>query len=111
MVPPDPRDERRIGFVSVDALGAQPEGTDRGEVTQSRADFEHDVVGDFLAEYAAGRTPHPCLRCNESVKFAALLERALALGFDAVATGHYARLEPGSHGVELHRAVDAGRSR
>ena len=71
--------------------------------------FEHDVVEDFLAEYAAGRTPHPCLRCNESVKFAALLERALALGFDAVATGHYARLAPGPDGVELHRAVDAAK--
>ena len=44
------------------------------------------------AEYAAGRTPNPCLRCNEKIKFAAVLDRALALGFDAVATGHYAQL-------------------
>ena len=54
--------------------------------------FAADVVADFVAEYAAGRTPNPCLRCNEKIKFAAVLDRALALGFDAVCTGHYARL-------------------
>jgi tRNA-specific 2-thiouridylase len=69
--------------------------------------FHHDVVEDFVAEYAEGRTPNPCLRCNEKVKFSAVLERALALGFDAVATGHYARLARGADGdVELHRAAD-----
>ena len=50
--------------------------------------FRQDVIDDFVAEYAAGRTPNPCLRCNEKVKFAAVLDRALALGFDAVVTGH-----------------------
>ena len=49
-------------------------------------------MDDFVAEYAAGRTPNPCLRCNEKIKFAAVLDRALALGFDAVCTGHYARI-------------------
>jgi tRNA-specific 2-thiouridylase len=68
--------------------------------------FHADVVQDFVDEYAAGRTPNPCLRCNEKIKFAAVLERALALGFDAVCTGHYARLVDGPHGRELHRAVD-----
>jgi tRNA-specific 2-thiouridylase len=68
--------------------------------------FREDVVDDFLAEYAAGRTPNPCLRCNERIKFAAVLERALALGFDAVCTGHYAQLVDGPNGRELHRAVD-----
>ncbi|MVA76000.1 tRNA 2-thiouridine(34) synthase MnmA [Auraticoccus sp. F435] len=68
--------------------------------------FAADVVDDFVAEYAAGRTPNPCLRCNEKIKFSAVLERGLALGFDRVATGHYARLLPGPDGVELHRAVD-----
>ncbi len=72
--------------------------------------FEHDVVEDFVAEYAAGRTPNPCVRCNERIKFSALLDKALALDFDAVCTGHYARLVEGHHdGVrapELHRAVD-----
>jgi len=72
--------------------------------------FHEDVVEDFLDEYAAGRTPNPCLRCNEQIKFAAVLDRALALGFDAVATGHYAELRTGADGqVELHRAVDAGK--
>ena len=46
--------------------------------------FHEDVVEDFMDEYAAGRTPNPCLRCNEKIKFAAVLDRALALGFDAV---------------------------
>ncbi len=55
-----------------------------------RASSSDDVVDDFVAEYAAGRTPNPCLRCNERIKFAAVLDRALALGFDAVCTGHYA---------------------
>ena len=55
--------------------------------------FARDVVDDFVAEYAAGRTPNPCLRCNEKIKFAAVLDRALALGFDAVCTGHHARLD------------------
>jgi len=67
--------------------------------------FKADVVDDFVAEYSAGRTPNPCLRCNEKIKFAALLERGLALGFDAVCTGHYATIVtgPGGH-RELHRA-------
>jgi tRNA-specific 2-thiouridylase len=68
--------------------------------------FHADVVEDFVSEYAAGRTPNPCLRCNEKVKFSAVLERALALGFDAVATGHYARIVDTADGRELHRAVD-----
>ena len=72
--------------------------------------FHADVVEDFMNEYAAGRTPNPCLRCNEKIKFAAVLDRALALGFDAVATGHYAILREGTDGlVEMHRSVDAGK--
>lgn len=66
--------------------------------------FKQDVVDDFVAEYEAGRTPNPCLRCNEKIKFEALLDKAIALGFDAVATGHYANLVQGAHGLELHRA-------
>ena len=64
--------------------------------------FRADVVDDFVAEYQAGRTPNPCLRCNEKIKFEAVLERGLALGFDAVGTGHYATMVDG----RLHRAVD-----
>jgi tRNA-specific 2-thiouridylase len=70
------------------------------------ARFRADVVEDFVAEYAAGRTPNPCLRCNEKVKFAAVLDKAVAMGFDAVCTGHYARIVDGPGGRELHRAVD-----
>lgn len=68
--------------------------------------FHADVVDDFVAEYAAGRTPNPCLRCNEKIKFAAVLDRAVALGFDAVVTGHHARL--GADGL-LRRSVDAAK--
>src|SRR5215510_3879956 len=70
--------------------------------------FHEDVVEDFVAEYAAGRTPNPCVRCNERIKFSALLDRALALGFDAVCTGHYARVETdaGTGERSLHRAAD-----
>lgn len=69
--------------------------------------FKEDVVDDFIAEYEAGRTPNPCMRCNEKIKFAALLERAVSLGFDAVVTGHYARVITNEDGNrELHRAAD-----
>jgi tRNA-specific 2-thiouridylase len=68
--------------------------------------FRADVIDDFVAEYEAGRTPNPCLRCNERIKFTAVLDRALALGFDAVVTGHYAQALDASDGRELHRAVD-----
>lgn len=68
--------------------------------------FKLDVVDDFIAEYQAGRTPNPCMRCNERIKFAALLEKAVALGFDAVATGHYANIVTDADGnKELHRAA------
>jgi len=78
--------------------------------------FAREVQGPFAAEYAAGRTPNPCVTCNERVKYAALLDRALTLGFDAIATGHHARLErdgapvtePGP-GVRLLRARDAAK--
>jgi tRNA-specific 2-thiouridylase len=71
--------------------------------------FAADVVSDFVAEYAAGRTPNPCVRCNEKIKFSAVLDRGVALGFDAIVTGHYARLIRTGNDVELHRAVDAGK--
>src|SRR4051812_40693845 len=72
--------------------------------------FATAVVDDFVAEYEAGRTPNPCLRCNESIKFSALLDKAVALGFDALCTGHYARVldvdGPDGPHRELHRAAD-----
>ena len=93
----DSRDARRVA----DLLGVPYYVWDLAER------FREEVVDDFLAEYAAGRTPNPCLRCNESIKFSAVLDRALALGFDAVCTGHYARLVDDGVGRQLHRAVDA----
>lgn len=67
--------------------------------------FRAEVVADFLHEYAAGRTPNPCLRCNQRIKFGVVLDQGLAAGFDAVATGHYARLVQRPGGVSLHRAA------
>lgn len=68
--------------------------------------FKEDVVDDFISEYEHGRTPNPCMRCNEKIKFAALLEKAVALGFDAVVTGHYAKVITDAEGNrELHRAA------
>jgi tRNA-specific 2-thiouridylase len=73
-------------------------------------DFEQLVVADFLGSYEAGRTPNPCVRCNEHIKFATLADRAEALGFDAVCTGHYARVGTGPDGsVELRRAREAAK--
>ncbi|MBV9847306.1 MAG: tRNA 2-thiouridine(34) synthase MnmA [Kutzneria sp.] len=71
--------------------------------------FTEEVIEDFVAEYAAGRTPNPCLRCNEKIKFEALLDKALALGFDAVCTGHYAQLSVVDGEPRLRRGVDEGK--
>ena len=68
--------------------------------------FHENVVEDFMSEYKAGRTPNPCLRCNEKIKFAAVLDRAKVMGFDGVVTGHYARTQESAAGKTLHRAVD-----
>lgn len=67
--------------------------------------FAQDVVQDFIDEYREGRTPNPCMRCNQHIKFDAVMERGLALGFDAIATGHYAAITEGPGGKELHRAA------
>lgn len=67
-----------------------------------RERFQAEVIDDFVREYAAGRTPNPCARCNEHVKFGPLLARARALGAERLVTGHYARIEAG----ELLRASD-----
>jgi tRNA-specific 2-thiouridylase len=65
--------------------------------------FQKNVVQDFINEYKAGRTPNPCIRCNEFVKFQTLKEKAKSMGFGAVVTGHYARVIS-SPKLELHRA-------
>lgn len=70
-------------------------------------DFTRDVVDDFVSEYAAGRTPNPCVRCNGNTKFRDLLKRGALLGCDAIATGHYARMGVGESGEPvLLRGVD-----
>lgn len=71
--------------------------------------FTEEVIETFVGEYAAGRTPNPCMTCNEKIKFEALLEKAMALGFDAVCTGHYARLANDSGVPELRRSRDEGK--
>ncbi len=93
----DSRDARRIA----DVLGIPFYIWDLSE------EFRRDVVDDFIAEYQAGRTPNPCIRCNESIKFSAVLNRARALCFDAICTGHYARIESNADGQRaLLRGVD-----
>jgi tRNA-specific 2-thiouridylase len=71
--------------------------------------FRAAVIEDFADSYAAGRTPIPCVRCNQRIKFQDLLEIAGDLGADALATGHYVRREVNGAGVELHSAADAER--
>lgn len=65
--------------------------------------FKADVIDDFVDSYAIGETPNPCLRCNEKIKFAALLRKGMALGFDAVATGHYATIDADGY---MRRSLD-----
>src|SRR5580692_1974249 len=74
---------------------------------QSR--FADKVIADFAAAYARGETPIPCVRCNEKVKFADLMQTARELGAEALATGHYVRRVEGVDGAELHAAADATR--
>ena len=71
--------------------------------------FRKEVIDDFAASYARGETPIPCVRCNEKVKFADLLNTARELGAVALATGHYVRRVEGADGAELHAAADATR--
>jgi tRNA-uridine 2-sulfurtransferase len=71
--------------------------------------FRKNVIEDFADAYARGETPIPCIRCNEKVKFADLMETARELGAEALATGHYVRRVEGPGGAELHAAQDATR--
>src|SRR6185503_3526060 len=69
-------------------------------------DFNRKVVDYFVAEYQRGRTPNPCLACNEHVKFRALLDRALAFEADLLATGHYGRVRECDGSYQLLRGID-----
>jgi len=71
--------------------------------------FRDSVIDRFADEYAKGRTPIPCISCNQSVKFTDLLGLARELGADCLATGHYVRRIVGAQGIELHRAADPAR--
>jgi tRNA-specific 2-thiouridylase len=78
-------------------------------VLDFEARFKAAVIEDFAQTYAEGRTPLPCVRCNQRIKFKDLLGIARDLGGAALATGHYVRRETGETGVELHQAADAWR--
>lgn len=71
--------------------------------------FTKDVIDDFVSEYARGRTPNPCVRCNGTTKFRDLLERGRSLGCDAIASGHYVRWEERDGVPRLRRGVDRGK--
>ena len=71
--------------------------------------FRESVIDRFADDYLAGRTPIPCVRCNQGVKFTDLLKLARELGADCLATGHYVRRVEGAGGAELHRAADPAR--
>jgi len=78
-------------------------------VIDESAAFSAAVIDDFVAEHRAGRTPNPCVRCNEKIKFGPLLAFADAVGAAVLATGHYARLLPADGGLRLARARDAAK--
>ncbi len=78
-------------------------------VLDYEARFKERVIEDFAASYARGETPIPCVRCNERVKFADLMDTARSLGAEALATGHYVRRIEGPDGAELHRPADSSR--
>jgi tRNA-uridine 2-sulfurtransferase len=78
-------------------------------VIDAEARFADAVIADFADSYASGETPVPCVRCNQTVKFADLTALARGLGADRLATGHYVRRLDGPAGPELHRAVDETR--
>ena len=68
--------------------------------------FAQKVIADFCLEYSLGRTPNPCIRCNQYIKFDALLRKTKELDYNFIATGHYARIEQSSNGYHLLKAVD-----
>jgi tRNA-specific 2-thiouridylase len=78
-------------------------------VVDLRADFGARVIGNFVAEYLAGRTPNPCVMCNREIKFDRLWSRARALDAEFVATGHYARILRDDSGYHLLRAADSSK--
>jgi len=93
----DTHDARRVA----DRLGIDHHVFNFGE------DFDRHVVAPYVADHAAGRTPNPCIECNRHIKFDRLMRRAASLGFEAVATGHHARIVPKPSGsMRVARGVD-----
>jgi tRNA-specific 2-thiouridylase len=78
-------------------------------VLNTQREFQSEVVDYFTSEYQLGRTPHPCIACNDKIKFSHLMERAAVLEADYVATGHYAQIERTPGGIVLKKAVDASK--
>ncbi len=78
-------------------------------VLNMEREFHDQVMDYFVAEYRRGRTPHPCIACNDKIKFSQLMARADALGAQYVATGHYSRIERGPAGATLRKGIDASR--
>jgi len=78
-------------------------------VLNVQREFETFVIDYFCAEYSKGRTPHPCIACNDKIKFKFLMTRAAVLEAQYVATGHYARIESTPQGLILKKGVDAGK--
>ena len=95
----DAEDARRVA----DLLGLQHHVFNFGDA------FDQRVVAPYVDDHAVGLTPNPCIECNRHIKFDKLMVRAEALGFDVVATGHHARLEPAGHGFRVRRGVDAAK--
>lgn len=95
----DVDDARRVA----DQLGIDHHVFNFGEI------FDETVVQPYVAGHAAGSTPNPCIECNRHVKFGALLDRAIRLGFDALATGHHARVVVGGDGPRLCRGRDTAK--
>ncbi len=80
------------------------------QVVDFDAEWKARIVDKFVAEYLRGRTPNPCVDCNRFLKFGALLDLTRALGYDGLATGHYARIERTASGFALCRARDAAKA-
>ena len=95
----DVEDARRVA----DLLGLQHHVFNFGDA------FDQRVVSPYVDDHAVGLTPNPCIECNRHIKFDKLMVRAEALGFDAVATGHHARLEAADGGFRVRRGVDGAK--
>jgi tRNA-specific 2-thiouridylase len=112
LVPSDESDEREDACCSLAAVEDARRVADQIGIPHYalnlREAFAETVIADFVAEYRRGRTPNPCIQCNRHVKFGALLQRTRALGAEAVATGHYARIErsAGTGRYRLRRGLD-----